>query len=130
MKKQLKLQLLDEKFCLSKFPQFAEIPSVFTKGEMCFVIRTDEELAVVSPEFMAPTNVQQEVGWRCMRVEMPGQLREVGIIASLATPLADAGVPIFMVSTFNTDYLFVTEEDLVKATQALQKAGHEFIHKE
>ncbi len=130
MKKQLKLQLLDEKFCISKLAQFAEIPSVITKGEMCFVIRTDEELAVISPEFMAPTNVQQETGWRCLRVETPSQLHEVGVIASLAAPLADAGVAIFLVSTFNTDYVFVAEEDLVKATQALQQAGHEFVHAE
>jgi hypothetical protein len=62
-------------------------------------------------------------------VEGELKLQEVGVLASLAQPLADAGIPMFVVSTFNTDYIFVMEENLVNAVQALQQAGHEFLHK-
>jgi hypothetical protein len=79
---------------------------------------------------MAPNNVQQELGWRCLRVGGDMKLQEVGVLASIAGPLAEANVPLFAVSTFNTDYVFVMEEHLVTAVQALQKAGHEFVHKE
>jgi hypothetical protein len=51
MIQKLKLQLLEEKFVISKMPQFAELPSVFARGEMCFVMRTDEDLTIVSPEW-------------------------------------------------------------------------------
>jgi len=78
---------------------------------------------------MAPNNVQQELGWRCFKVEGDLKLQEVGVIASLAQPLADAGIPMFVISTFNTDYIFVMEENLVNAVQALQQAGHQFLHK-
>ena len=124
----LKLQLLDEKFAICKMPQFAEIPSVFTKGELCFVMRTEEDLTIISPEFMAQNNVQQQAGYRCIRTsgEMPTDA--VGIIDSLSRPLADAKICVFVVSTFNILYLFMMEEFLVNATQALQKAGHEFVH--
>jgi hypothetical protein len=121
--------MLGETFTINKLPQFAEIPSILSQGDMCFISRTDEELSIVCPDYMAPNNVQQELGWRCIRVEGEMKLQEVGVLASLAQPLADAGIPMFVVSTFNTDYIFVMEENLVNAVQALQQAGHDFRHK-
>jgi len=79
---------------------------------------------------MAPNNVQQELGWRCLKVDATMKLQEVGILESLLQPLSEAGVPIFAVSTYNTDYVFVHDENLVTVVQALQKAGHTFEHKE
>lgn len=124
----LRLHVLEEKFAVSKLPHFAELPHIFTKGENCFVARTDSELSIICPEFMAPTNVQQEAGWRCIQVvgEMP--LSEVGVLSNLTAPLAKARIPILVISTFNTDYLFVMEENLVPAVKVIQKAGHEFVH--
>ena len=124
----LRLHVLEERFSVCKLAQFAELPHIFTKGDNCFVARTANELSIICPEFMAPTNVQQEAGWRCIHVmgEMP--LSEVGVLASLTVPLAKSGIPILAVSTFDTDYLFVMEENLISAVQAIQKAGHEFVH--
>jgi uncharacterized protein len=130
MKKKLTLHLLNETFTINKLPQFAEIPSILSKGEMCFIFRTDDELTIICPDYMAPNNVQQELGWRCLRVEGQMKLEEVGVLASITEPLAEAQVPIFAISTFNTDYVLVMEEHLVNAVQALQKAGHDFVHKE
>jgi len=126
----LKLRLLDDKFVISKMPQFAELPSVFAKGEMCFVMRTDEDLTIISPEFMAPNNVQQEIGFRCLRTDSEMPMNSVGIVDSLIQPLSAAGIGVSVVSTYNIVYLFLSEEHLVKATQALQHAGHEFVHEE
>ncbi len=126
----LKLSLLEEKFAISKLPQFAELPSVFTKGEMCFVMRTDQDLTVICPEFMAPNNVQQEAGYRCIRVLGDTQTKTVGIITSLLQPLTAAGISIFVASTFTSAHIFLMEEHLVEATQALQRAGHVFVHEE
>jgi uncharacterized protein len=130
MDHKLKLRLLDEKFVISKMPQFAELASVFAKGELCFVMRTDEDLTIISPEFMAPNNVQQEIGYRCFCTITDIPHSTPGILNSLLKPLSDAGISLFAVSTFQSDYIFLMEENLVKATQALQHAGHEFIHEE
>jgi hypothetical protein len=130
MAHKLTLQLLNETFTINKLPQFAEIPSILANGEMCFISRTDEELSIVCPDFMAPNNVQQELGWRCLKVDGTMKLQEVGVLTSVLQPLADAGLPIFAISTFNTDYVFVMDEHLVNVVQALQKAGHTFEHKE
>lgn len=130
MSHKLSLYVLPDKFTVNKLPQFGEIPSILAKGEMCFISRTDEELTIICPEFMAPNNVQQEIGWRCFRIEGEQKLVEVGMIIAVTKPLADAGIPLLAVSTYNTDYFFLMEENLVPAVQALQKAGHEFLHKE
>ena len=130
MNHKLKLHLLDEKFVISKMPQFAETPSVFTKGEMCFVMRTDEDLTIISPEFMAPNNVQQEIGFRCLKTGGEIPMNSVGVITSLMQPLSAAEISVSLVTTYNIVYLFLSEENLVKATQALQHAGHEFVHEE
>ncbi len=130
MNHKLKLHLLDEKFAISKMPHFAELPSVFAEGEMCFMMRTDKDLTIISPEFMAPNNVQQEIGFRCLRTEDESPMDAVGIITSLMQPLTAAEISVFVVSTFNIVYVFLMEEYLVKATQALQHAGHEFVHEE
>ena len=128
--RKLTLHLLSETFTVNKLPQFAEIPCILSQGDMCFVSRTDEELSIVCPDYMAPNNVQQELGWRCLKVEGLLKLAEVGVLASITQPITEAGIPMFAISTFNTDYVFVLEENLVNAVQALQKAGHEFVHKE
>jgi hypothetical protein len=130
MSLKLKLRLLDEKFAISKMPQFAEIPSVFIKGEMCFIMRTDEDLTVISPEFMAQNNVQQDIGYRCIRTSGQTPTNTVGILSAITTPLAAIGISVLAASAYNADYIFLMEEQLVQATQALQHAGHEFIHEE
>ena len=130
MIKKLKLSLLEDKFCYSKFPQFTELPSVFAKGEMCFVMRTDDELTVISPEFMAPNNVQEEIGFRSIRSATEINFAEAGIIGSLTDPLQAAGIAVRTVSTFNTIYIFFREEFLAEVTKVLQDAGHEFISEE
>jgi len=128
--KKFKLHLLEDKFAISKLPLFEEVPKIFAKGEMVFIMRTDDELCIISPEFMAPTNVQQDIGYRCFRVDGQISLQEVGVVATLTKALADANISVFVISTFNTDYIFFREENLLKAVKALQQAGHEFIHKE
>ncbi|HEY5615747.1 MAG TPA: ACT domain-containing protein [Bacteroidota bacterium] len=128
--KKLTLQLMNENFTVNKLAQFAELPSIFAKGEMCFMMRTDEEFTIICPDFMAPNNVQQETGWKCMKVTGEMNLSEVGVLASITGPLAEANIPLLAVSTFNTDYIFVIEENLVNAVQALQKVGHTFVHGE
>ncbi|MBI3586200.1 MAG: ACT domain-containing protein [Ignavibacteriales bacterium] len=130
MSKKLQLYLLNDTFTVNKLAQFAEIPSILAKGEMCFIYRTDDELCIICPEFMAPNNVQQELGWRCIKIEGQFKLNEVGVLESVLKPLAEANIPIMATSTFNTDYVFVMEENLVNAVHTLQKTGHEFVHKE
>ena len=123
--------MLEDKFSINKLPQFGEIPVIFTKGDMCFTSRTDDELTIICPEFMAPNNVQQEIGWRCLKIMSAGNIsKEIGVLATVTQPLAEAGISLCCITTFSSVYIFLMEENLVKAVQLLQHAGHEFIHRE
>ena len=71
-----------------------------------------------------PEGVVAERGWRCLRVAGTIPFSVVGVLASLAAPLAEAGISVFAVSTFDTDYLLVKAADFEKAITALTQAGH------
>jgi hypothetical protein len=79
---------------------------------------------VVCPESVVPEGVRREDGWRCLGVRGPLAFELTGVLAALAAPLAAAGVPIFALSTFDTDYLLVPGDRLDAALAALDAAGH------
>jgi uncharacterized protein len=89
------------------------------------VTRTEDELSVVCPEEDAPPAAREvSSGWRALKVHGPLDHSTVGVLASLAAPLAEADVPVFPVATFDTDYLLVKEDDTERARDALETAGH------
>ena len=71
-----------------------------------------------------PGGVDCETGWRCLRVAGSMPFTLVGVLASLTTPVAKAGVGVFAFSTFDTDYLLVMTEEYRQAVAALRSAGH------
>ncbi len=79
---------------------------------------------MVCPERAVPAGVDAERGWRCLRVRGPLAFELTGVLASLASPLAAAGVPIFALSTFDTDYLLIPGARLETAVDVLRTAGH------
>ena len=93
------------------------------------VVRRGSELTVVCGEDDAPAGASSvQGGWRALEVAGPFELTSVvGVLASLAAPLADAGVSVFVVSTFDTDVLLVQEGALDAAVAALRRAGHSVV---
>lgn len=91
------------------------------------ITRTSDELSIVCPETAAPHDVRSERGWGILKLHGPFPFALVGVMASFATPLAAAGVSIFGISTFDTDYVLVKTAQLSAACQALIAAGHELI---
>lgn len=94
------------------------------KVSFCSITRTSEELSIVCPESLVPAGVKQETGWRALKVDGPLDFALTGILASVAGPLAQAGVSIFALSTYNTDYVLVKDSQVTEAVRALQAAGH------
>ena len=88
------------------------------------VVRTADEVTVVCPAARVPDGVRAERDWRALAVEGPFDLALTGVLASLLAPLADAGVAIFAVSTFDTDHVLVRAERLTDAVRPLRAAGH------
>ena len=120
----LTLTVMPGAFAICRLAPDAPLPSWAAAGRFFSITRTSEELSVVCADGDAPAGVKAEKGWRALKVEGPLELSAVGIIASLAAPLAAERISVFVVSTFDTDYLLVRHESLEAAAAALARAGH------
>jgi uncharacterized protein len=121
----LHLTLLPEAFAVCRLDPDAAAPGGLASAAFLSITRTPDELSVVCAEEHAPEGARCEKGWRCLRVRGPIPFAVTGVLAALAAPLADAGIPIFAVSTFDTDYLLVKDAQLAASIAALEAAGHE-----
>jgi len=125
----LTLFLLADEFGVSRLAPQTPIPAWAWEGSWVSITRTPSELSLVCPASRIPPEVQAERGWRCFQVLGPLAFEQVGVLASVASPLADAGVSLFVVSTYDTDYIFVKARDLPAARAALRNAGHRIQEK-
>jgi len=123
----LKFRFLPGKFGVCRLPADAPIPAWSQTGPLSSITRTNEELSVVCPEESVPPQQAFEGGWTCLKLEGPFSFSEVGILAAFIDPLRDEGVPIFAISTYDTDYVLIKEGHRRTALDALRKAGHELI---
>ena len=121
----LSLKILPDRIAVCRFAPTAKLPEGLDKSGFYSITRTEEELTVVCTEASVPSGTLSEGGWRCFKIQGPLDFSETGIIFSLSKPLAESGIPVFVVSTFDTDYFMVKEKDLVKAIEALTAAGHQ-----
>lgn len=119
------LTILPEILSICRLDKDAAIPAWALAGRFFSLTRTAEELSVVAPQAQVPEGVKQNPGWRCLKVEGPLDLSATGVLASLTGPLAQEGISVFAVSTYDTDYLLVREKDLEKAVTVLSQNGHQ-----
>ncbi len=88
------------------------------------ISRTDDELSVVCRAGRVPASVRHQAGWICFKLVGPFAFDETGIALAVIRPLSEAGVGIFLVSTFDTDYLLIKSENAELARELLTAAGH------
>jgi len=118
------LSLLPNQYVILKLAADAKIPAWATNGEYFSVTRTSEELSIVTAYQKVPTQMNSERKWRALKVHGPFALDEVGVLAALVTPLSEAAISIFVISTFDTDYLLINEQQCDAAISALENEGH------
>ena len=119
----LKLMILPARLAVCQLPPEQPMPTLPKAAGLLASIRTADEITIVCAEEYAPPGAKVEPGWRALKVQGPLDFSLVGILAALANPLARAGVSIFSLSTFNTDYILVKEDRLADAREALSLAG-------
>jgi len=121
---QLVLSLLRQPLAICRLDKDSTPPDWACKGSFCSMTRTPQEMSVVCPEENIPPDAECETGWRALSSEGPLGFAATGLVETLAEPLAVAGISIFFISTFYTDYVMVKEEELQIAIMALESAGH------
>ena len=119
--KQLRMKAIGQEFSVCKVKDYSQIdlgqPFVFTGS-------TDEEKSLVCPTAIVPQNtVERDDGWKALRIIGILDFSLIGIFARISNILAENGIGIFAVSTFNTDYIFVKESNFEKAIKVLEDAG-------
>ena len=120
----LQLSILPGEFTVVRLASDAPIPDWAAQGFFFSITRTVDELSIVAEESRVPSGLESQSGWRMLKVRGPLPLSEVGVMASLASPLARARISLFVVSTFDTDYLLVASESLAVAVSVLEQSGH------
>ena len=124
MSARLKLRTTPWRLAVCRFPAGSPPPAwVFhAEAEFFSVTRTPDEMSVVCSEDHRPPTVEQdERGWRAFALEGPIPFETTGVIAALAAPLAEARIPVFVVSTYDTDYLLVKGSRYAEACKALAR---------
>ena len=103
------------------------IPSWSLQGAFTSISRSGDELSLVCPEENVPSGITSDGGWACLKLEGPFPFSETGILSSFIGPLSANAIPIFAISTYDTDYVLIKEAFLEKALSTLRKAGHVFV---
>ncbi|HYL10787.1 MAG TPA: ACT domain-containing protein [Candidatus Acidoferrales bacterium] len=122
--RRLELSVLPGRFAVCRLAPSSPVPAWLPAHGFVSVTRTADELSIVCEESRVPAGVKMQAGWVGLALRGPVEFSEVGVLASLAEPLAKAGIGIFVISTFDTDYLLVAQENLDRAAAALTAAGH------
>jgi hypothetical protein len=124
MSHQLTIVVYPDLYAICRLDSEAVVPAWAAGTRFLTITRTASELSIVCDEARVPKEVHAERNRRLMQIEGTLAFTLTGVLASVAAPLATAGISIFAVSTYDTDYLLVSEEDLQEATQVLESAGH------
>jgi uncharacterized protein len=118
------LTTLPGRFAVCRLDPVSLIPSWAYSGAVSSVTLNEDELSIVCDEKVVPADVQHQSGWACLKMQGPFEFTLTGVLASVLVPLRDAGIGIFALSTFDTDYILVPGDRLTDAIGALQDAGH------
>lgn len=120
----LALSLLPGRYAVAQLPADSALPAWWPSTGMRHAGWTDDELSLVCEEAHVPGNVRCQRGWRMFKLQGPFDFALTGILKAVLDPLAAAGIGIFALSTYDTDYVLVQAPRLDEALSALRDAGY------
>jgi hypothetical protein len=118
------LTAMPETLTICRLAPDADLPAWAMAGHFWSITRTPDELSVVVAKEYVPAGIRAEGTWRALKIAGPIPLSAVGILASVAEPLARAGINLFAISTFDTDYILVAFDRLEDARLVMSEVGH------
>lgn len=121
----LKLKLLDGIYAVCRFEDSKKVPSWVNEKEFFSVTKTEDEISVVMLQDKILSDVKAEKDWRILKVEGTLDFSLIGILAKISGILAKNSISIFVISTFNTDYILVKEEKIEESILVLSEEGYE-----
>jgi len=125
----MRLTLLSETFVVCRLSPEQDVPQWVwrNRATLLSVTYTADELSIVCPQSLLSSGVQYEGSWKAIRIQGPLDFSLTGILVALAAPLAAAHIPIFALSTFDTDYILIQEQYSERARSVLEENGNVFV---
>jgi hypothetical protein len=123
----LTMKLLKEKYGVCRLNKTELIPEWAKNSDFLSITKTSDELSIVCFEDNIPNDIKCEKNWRVLKIEGPLDFSLIGILASISTILAQKGISIFAISTYDTDYILVKNKDIDNAIDSLIKEGYGVI---
>jgi uncharacterized protein len=121
----LKFRWLHGYYAIARLAPDSPIPAWATQGEFTSMTRTGDELSVVCPAENLPADVHSPHHWLCLKLQGPFPFELTGVLLSFIQPLSSNGIPIFAISTYDTDYILIQESFVERALNLLKQSGHE-----
>jgi uncharacterized protein len=125
LERMLKFRQLAGLYAIIRLAPNTPVPAWATRGEFTSITRTPDEVSIVCPAENIPNDVTPGPRWICLKLEGPFPFSQTGVLLSFIAPLSNNGIPIFAISTYDTDYVLIQEEFVGVAPQVLDEAGHE-----
>ncbi len=123
----LTMKLLKERYGVCRLAKTELIPEWAQNSDFFSITRTSDELSIVCSQDDIPNDINCEKDWRILKIEGPLDFSLIGILASISTILAQKGISIFAISTYDTDYILVKNNDIDNAISALIKERYDVI---
>jgi uncharacterized protein len=127
---ELKFRLLTGPYAIVCLAPHAAIPDWATKGDFTSITRSADELSIVCATDNVPKDIDSGPRWICFKLEGPFPFSQTGVLLSFIEPLSNNAIPIFAISTYDTDYVLIQEEFAGVALNTLREAGHELWPKD
>lgn len=127
LEKILTMKLLKEKYGVCRLDKTEDIPDWTKNSDFFSITRTSDELSIVCNQDNVPSDIKCEKDWRALKIEGPLDFSLIGILSSISTILAQNGISIFAISTFDTDYILVKNKDIAKAIEVLTIERYEIV---
>lgn len=125
--KVLTMKLLKDKFAVCRLSNNELIPQWAKESNFFSITKTPDELSIVCSQDRVPNGIQCEKDWMALKVEGPLDFSLIGILSSISTILAEEGISIFAISTYDTDYILVKDKEVDKAIDALSSGRYKII---
>lgn len=123
----MKLKLLDNKFAVCRMDDTAVLPLWAVAGNPFVVSRIEGELSVICGEEYVPDGILCRKNYRIIKIDEKLEFSMIGVMAKISDVLAGAEISILAVSTYDTDYILISDDKVHKAVKFLNKAGYEFV---
>ncbi len=124
---QLKFRWLPGPYAIVRLAPDAPLPDWSSRGEFTSVTRSADELSIVCPADNLPPDVHSPHHWICLKLEGPFPFAQTGILLSFIEPLSTKDIPIFAISTYDTDYVLLQKDYLGNVMDILRAAGHQWV---